>query len=176
MKSSGRIDRDGYLYILRKDHPNSGKQGYVAEHRLVMEEHIGRYLLKTEVVHHKDHNPRNNSIENLELCESAGKHIFLHHPDVMKRAINASIGRKPANYARKSHTCIYCSKVFMANPNRKRNFCSRICYGKSKISKMPTNTIGLELGRGWNKGMPLTWQRKGKDSPHFKHGKYSKYV
>ena len=39
-----------------------------------MEKKIGRKLRKGEVVHHKDRNPKNNSLDNLELCSSHGKH------------------------------------------------------------------------------------------------------
>lgn len=48
--------------------------GYVMEHRLVMARRIGRPLLRTEVVNHIDHNPRNNDPANLELYPSNGDH------------------------------------------------------------------------------------------------------
>ena len=48
--------------------------GYVMEHRLVMAQWIGRPLLRTEVVNHKDHNPANNARSNLELYPSNGDH------------------------------------------------------------------------------------------------------
>jgi hypothetical protein len=48
--------------------------GYIAEHRLVMARWIGRPLLRTEVVNHIDHNPRNNVQSNLELYPSNGDH------------------------------------------------------------------------------------------------------
>ena len=42
---------------------------YIEVHRVVMENHIGRYIdpEKGEEVHHKDRNPRNNALSNLEL-------------------------------------------------------------------------------------------------------------
>lgn len=50
------------------------KNGYVAEHRLIMAQYIGRILLKTEVVHHIDHNPMNNIIDNLMLFPTNRDH------------------------------------------------------------------------------------------------------
>ena len=48
--------------------------GYIMEHRLVMARWIGRPLLRSEVVNHKDHDPRNNDRANLELYPSNGDH------------------------------------------------------------------------------------------------------
>jgi HNH endonuclease len=66
---------NGYWLIHKPNHPNCNKDGYIYEHRLVMEKHLGRYLSKTEVVHHIDKNPLNNQIKNLELFETNGKHL-----------------------------------------------------------------------------------------------------
>lgn len=56
-----------YLAMARKD-------GYIMEHRLVMAQHLGRLLDRKEVVHHIDHNPSNNNIENLMLFENNKLH------------------------------------------------------------------------------------------------------
>jgi len=65
----------GYRYIYAPDHPNKGRGNYVLEHRLVMEQKLGRYLDQSEVVHHVDGNRMNNSIENLVLFQTNAKHL-----------------------------------------------------------------------------------------------------
>ena len=66
-------------YLARRvpKHPNADSKGYVMEHRLVMESHIGRYLNREEVVHHIDENPRNNDISNLQVMTKKD-HDSLH--------------------------------------------------------------------------------------------------
>ncbi len=48
------------------------------EHRVVAEQLLGRALLPGEVVHHKDHNKRNNDPSNLEVLDSQSEHCRLH--------------------------------------------------------------------------------------------------
>lgn len=74
-KGGIHIGKNGYLYFRRPHHPHANHAGYVLAHRLVVEEHLGRYLLPTEVVHHKDGNPANNDISNLEVFSSNGQHL-----------------------------------------------------------------------------------------------------
>lgn len=69
-----------YKLIYKPEHPNATKKGYVREHRLVIEEKIGRLLLRSEVVHHKDGDTLNNSLNNLELM-TANEHRRLHVKD-----------------------------------------------------------------------------------------------
>ena len=48
------------------------------EHRYLMEQKLGRKLDRTEIVHHKNENPRDNNIDNLEVITLA-EHARLHH-------------------------------------------------------------------------------------------------
>lgn len=67
----GRItNSSGYVMVLDRDNPSSNANGYVLEHRSVMEEHLGRQLLPTETVHHKNGVKDDNRLENLELWSS----------------------------------------------------------------------------------------------------------
>lgn len=68
---------DGYISIYYPKHPDSNAEGYILEHRLVMERHIGRRIRPDEVVHHKNHDRADNRIENLELL-TFKEHAALH--------------------------------------------------------------------------------------------------
>jgi hypothetical protein len=59
--SRGWVTKRGYIRIQLAD----GSRVY--QHRYVMEQHLGRRLLRTENVHHVDGNRANNNLENLEL-------------------------------------------------------------------------------------------------------------
>ena len=72
-----KFRKDGYVCVFCPDHPMATKDGYVMEHILVMEEKIGRYITRDEVVHHKNHIRNDNRIENLELM-TFSEHMSLH--------------------------------------------------------------------------------------------------
>lgn len=77
-KGGRRIDDDGYIGLLMPKHPNCSKQGYVLEHRFVMEKKIGRYLKPKEAVHHINEIKNDNRIENLILFANNGEHNRHH--------------------------------------------------------------------------------------------------
>lgn len=64
----GRIQTSSrYIVVQVPNHPGAQKNGYVPEHRLVMEKMLGRYLTAEETVHHINGVRNDNRPENLEL-------------------------------------------------------------------------------------------------------------
>jgi len=55
----------GYILILKPEHPQADSKGYVYEHRLIAEEVLGRFLQKNEIVHHINRNRADNREKNL---------------------------------------------------------------------------------------------------------------
>jgi hypothetical protein len=79
-----------------------------------MERILGRPLLANEDVHHKDHNPLNNAVENLEVMTRI-EHIALH-------------AREKQIYPDQK-TCVVCGATFMANPRKRKRqkCCGAVC-------------------------------------------------
>ena len=75
------VQRDGYVLITAPaGHPHARQDGSILEHRLVMEQCLGRPLEEWEIVHHKDGNRGNNSWENLELLDGRARRGEGHSP------------------------------------------------------------------------------------------------
>lgn len=51
------------------------------EHRIIMEEYLGRQLRKVELVHHINGDPQDNQIENLEIVDIR-EHPKIHKDDL----------------------------------------------------------------------------------------------
>ena len=80
---------DGYVGIYVPNHEKANKDGYVMEHILIAEKHIGRHLTENEVVHHKNRIRNDNRIENL-IVMTKNEHLSLH----MKERWAEKKGRK----------------------------------------------------------------------------------
>jgi len=73
-----KIGKGGYIYIYQPNHPRATVNNYVLEHRLVMENHMGRILEQNEIVHHKNENKKENVPENLDVC-TQNTHAKIHN-------------------------------------------------------------------------------------------------
>ncbi len=72
---------DGYALIAAPiGHPSPRRDGTILEHRLIMEQQLGRYLQEWEIVHHKNGNRSDNRPENLELLDGRARHGVGHPP------------------------------------------------------------------------------------------------
>lgn len=65
----------GYIYV--KTQEKNRTRSWRKQHRLVMEQHIGRPLKHTEIIHHINHNKLDNRIENLQIM-TASEHMRYH--------------------------------------------------------------------------------------------------
>ena len=90
---SGGFRKDGYKII-------STKNGRILEHRHILEEHLGRKLNKSEIIHHINKDRTDNNIENMILTTHSS-HRSLHigeprKPFTETARLNMSIAGKKA--------------------------------------------------------------------------------
>ena len=76
-KGGIKTRKDGYVMVRMGVFKKNSTNAYKLQHRLVMEKVVGRELLRSEIVHHKNGNNGDNRIENLEIMTQA-EHARLH--------------------------------------------------------------------------------------------------
>jgi len=74
-----KFTNEGYVLVSCPKHPFCQQYGNILEHRLVMEKHLGRYLSKTEIVHHINGIKNDNRIENLNLISNCREHAKIEN-------------------------------------------------------------------------------------------------
>lgn len=79
----GILNRNGYVWILRHEHPHCDRQGYILRSRLTMEDCLGRYLDPKESVHHINKIRDDDRIENLQLFMNINEHTK-HHQNLRR--------------------------------------------------------------------------------------------
>jgi len=73
-----RLHHSNPTLVYRQIKAGPGRAGWRFEHRVVVEQHIGRRLDRNEHVHHRNGNTLDNRIENL-VCMSHSDHSKHHH-------------------------------------------------------------------------------------------------
>jgi len=92
----------------------------ILEHRLVMQNHLGRKLGRFEFVHHDNHNKRDNRLENLIVVtpkQHAAEHGQQKHP--------------------LEKTCDWCGALFTPHPTKRKTAitCSKACrYARLSVA------------------------------------------
>ena len=103
-------------------------------HRVLIERALGRALTIDEEVHHKNRNPLDNRLSNLEVM-SKSEHQRLH-------------GNEKQKYPDKK-SCVVCGAEFTVNPKkRKRNKCCSVLCARSFIveaNKRRSRKLALNL-------------------------------
>jgi len=110
----GTYVQNGYRFVLMPD------RSYRQEHRVVMEAHLGRPLLPTEVVHHINGDKADNRPENLKVLSGQGEHRKHHAP---------TRGLPVHDWISRGGGCVDCGET--ARPHYAKGLCTR-CYQRVK--------------------------------------------
>ncbi len=138
-----------YYAVYYPSHPDSDKNGYIYEHRLVAEKILGRRLKPEEVVHHEDKNSLNNSKDNLKVFATTKDHNRYHKGFEIYCKNNVW-------YAIPKYRCNCCGKEI--TPQSKTGMCKNCLINQRKsvqpsrdeLLKLLDTTSYSEIGRQYN--------------------------
>lgn len=136
--------------LYRPEHPNAKKNGYISQHRFVMSNHLGRTLLRTEEVHHKNENRSDNRLRNLQLCSHA-EHRRLHKSKAVcrkcgqpQRCKNLCVKHYKESVEKKAR-CKCGRQVWPAGKSKVK---CRKCYLKARRGKAKSKRCSVCKSRG----------------------------
>ncbi len=115
---------------------------WILEHRLVMENHLGRELTKKEIIHHKNNIKTDNRIENLELTNQSD-----HAKDVVMNTQNGKIN--PFRYKLPDLTICneYKDGKTFEELSKKYNVSSWVISDRLRRYNIPIRKRGLAEGK-----------------------------
>lgn len=133
----------GYLAAYYPTHPYAWKgSGLVYYHRLIMENHLGHYLIPKEKIHHIDENPINNNIENLEVLSNA-EHRRKHTLRKRREGFCKKCNKK---FLMRCSSSLYCSELCSDNSHRKIEIRPSPDELKRLVWSRPTLEISKDFG------------------------------
>jgi len=135
--------KETYNYVMKKGHHRANKDGYVYEHILVAEDKLGRELLPGEVVHHVDHNPRNNHPDNLMVFKTNAYHSGFHRGVKCKLLEDGTYITDIVSSQTK--ICEYCGAAY--SRNQIGRFCCQECsyLAQRKVERPSANDLFNDL-------------------------------
>lgn len=74
----GKYTKNGYIFITNHNHPNVRDNGYILEHRLIVEKYLKRFITNKEVTHHVNKIRHDNRVENLMVFSGTSAHQKFH--------------------------------------------------------------------------------------------------